>query len=268
MAMEMDGNLFGYSLSQHNCSNYAAFGMAESSLANSAKKKEAEKTASEKTITGKTATEKATAGKAAAGKTAERAGSGKSKGAAEYINELAKLAPSVEFRVGNIFSTAKSGQTLTINPKLLEKMRKDPEKEKEMKELIRGVESMTRLADGMNKASGWKTVFRHSYIDENGKYCHIALVRNEFMLNMSDELREERRKNAEKLMEKTKEKAAKRKEELEEMLEEKMAASKDGMVSMDDAEFRTILEAMKEDKAGKTDKKEQTIVGANLDLKI
>lgn len=49
---------------------------------------------------------------------------------------------------------------------------------------------------------------------------------------------------------------------------EKMAASKDGMVSMDDAEFKTILEAIKEDKAGKSDKKEQTIVGANLDLKI
>ena len=46
------------------------------------------------------------------------------------MDELAKLVPSVELKVGNSFSTAKSGKTLTINPQLLEKMQNDPEKEK------------------------------------------------------------------------------------------------------------------------------------------
>ena len=36
----------------------------------------------------------------------------------EYVStvakELAKLAPSVEFKVGNSYSTAKSGKTLTV----------------------------------------------------------------------------------------------------------------------------------------------------------
>ena len=46
-------------------------------------------------------------------------------------------------------------------------------KEKEMKELIRGVESATKLLDSMHRASGWTVVYRHGYIDENGKYCKV-----------------------------------------------------------------------------------------------
>lgn len=58
-----------------------------------------------------------------------------------------------------------------------------------------------------NRASGWTVVYKHSYIDENGKYHSVGHYRNDFMLNMSDKLREERRENAEKLFEKSKEKA-------------------------------------------------------------
>lgn len=63
------------------------------------------------------------------------------KSTTEYANELAKLVPRLEFKVGKSFSSAKSGKTLTINPQLLEKMQNDPEQEKETKELIRDVES-------------------------------------------------------------------------------------------------------------------------------
>ena len=220
--------------------------------------------------------------------TSETTGSSKSKSTSDYVNELAKLVPSVELKVGNSFSTAKSGKTLTINPQLLEKMQNDPEQEKEMKELIKGVESAVNMLDNVMNASGWSVVFKHDYIDENGKYRQIALVRNDFMLNMSDKLREERRKNSEKLIEKTKEKAAEKKEKLEETLEEnkakkaddgatynkaeqlineKMADSKDGTIYLNDTDIRTIIEAAQED-AGKTTEKEQAQVGANLDLKI
>ena len=40
----------------------------------------------------------------------------KSQSPAEYVNELAKLVPSVDFKVGNSYSTAKSSKTLTLNP--------------------------------------------------------------------------------------------------------------------------------------------------------
>ena len=254
MAMEINGN-YG---------NYAAQSMTGNTAAGSAKKKETENTS-------------------------EITRSDKTKNPSDYVKELAKLVPSVELKVGNSFSTAKSGKTLTINPRLLEKMQNDPEKEKEMKELIKGVESATNLMDSIYKASGWTVAYRHSYIDENGKYCEIACVRNDFMLNMSDKLREERKKNSEELIEKTKEKAAGKKDELEETLEEKkeektekesaynkaeqlinekMAASKDGTVYLNDTDIWTMIEAAREDDADKTIVKERAQVGANLDLKI
>ncbi len=271
MAMEINRNLPDYSVRKQNYSSYAAQGMAENSRTGSTKKTETEKTQ-------------------------ETTGSSKSKSTAEYVNELAKLVPSVDFKVGNSFSTAKSGKTLTINPKLLEKMQNDPEQEKETKELIRGVESAMKLIDSINKAGGWTVVYKHSYIDENGKYHSIGYYRNDFMLNMSDKLREERKKNSEKLFEKTKEKAAETTEKLEETLEkkkeekeevtteaaeeksaydkaeqlinEKMAASKDGMIYLNDTEMKTIIEAVQKEEEDKTAVKEQAQVGANLDLKI
>ncbi|MEY8335317.1 DUF6033 family protein [Lachnospiraceae bacterium 47-T17] len=248
----------------NNYSSYAAQSMAGSNAASRTKKKETENTS-------------------------ETTGNSKSRSTSDYVNELAKLVPSVELKVGNSFSTAKSGKTLTINPQLLEKMQNDPEKEKEMKELIRGVESAVNMLDSVMNASGWSVVFKHDYIDENGKYRQIALVRNDFMLNMSDKLREERKKNSEKLLERAKEKAAEKKEKLEETLEEKkaekagdgsaynkaeqlinekMAASKDGMIYLNDTDMKTIIEAAQEEEAGKTTVKDQSQVGANLDLKI
>lgn len=213
----------------------------------------------------------------------------------DYFNKLKKLVPSVEFKVGNTYASSKSGETLTINPKLLEKMQNDPELEKKMKELIRGVESMTKLSESINKATGWKTVYRNSYIDENGKYTHFALVVNEHGYKMSEKLREERRKNSEKLIEKTKEKAAKKKEELQEALEEKrtekdekaaeeektgkaenlikekIADSKDGMIYMDDADMWKLIEATEagdEEKADTKKPADGSIIGANVDQRV
>ena len=240
----------------NNYSSYAA----QSNAAGSTKKKETENTS-------------------------ETAGGSKPRSTSEYMDELEKLVPSVELKVGNSFSTAKSGKTLTINPQLLKKMQNDPEKEKEMKELIKGVESAVNMLDSVMNASGWSVVFKHDYIDENGKYRQIALVRNDFMLNMSDKLREERKKNSEKLLERAKEKAAENKEKLEErkaekaedgsaynkteqLINEKMSESKDGTIYLNDTDIRTIIEAAQEEDAGKATVKDQPQVGANLDLKI
>lgn len=211
-------------------------------------------------------------------------GNSKVKRTVDYAKKLEKLAPSVEFEIGNTHSSAKSGKTLTINPKLLEKIQDDPNKEKEMKELIRGVESATKLLDSMHRASGWTVVYRHGYIDENGKYSSCAYVRNDFMLNMSDKLREERKENSKKLIEKSKEKSVKRKNELQEALDEKkteeetakvkkiidqkIASSPNGMIYLNNTDMKIIIEAAKEDKEGKANGKEQPQAGANLDLKV
>ena len=235
-----------------------------------------------------------------------KVGNDKTKSTADYAKKLEKLVPSVEFRVGNACVSAQSGKSLTVNPKLLEKMQNDPKKEKDMKDLIKGVESATKLMDGIYKASGWSVVYRHSYIDENGKYSAIACVRNDFMLNMSDKLREERRENSEKLLEKTKEKAEEKEleealeenktetaekktdeeqeksdiiivkentplEKVEQMLLEKLENSENGEIYLDDDDMQKIIEAAKEQAEKEAVKKQgnhANSVGANLDLQI
>lgn len=235
------------------------------------------------------------------------AGNGKVNSTTDYARKLEKLVPSVEFRVGNACASDKSGKSLTVNPKLLEEMQNDPEKEKDMKDMIKGVESMSKLAESMAKASGWTIVYQHSYIDENGKYYCRMQGKNEFMLNMSDKLREERRKNSEKLIEKSKEKATEKREELQEALEEnksetedkktdgeqekagiiivkgntpqkkmeqmlleKLENSENGEIYFDDDDMQMILGAAKEEtQERQTDKVKNPIVtGNNFDMQI
>lgn len=238
--------------------------------------------------------------------TSETVRSSKTKSTTDYANELAKFVPSVDFSVGSGCSSAKSGKSLTINPKLLEKMQNDPEQAKKTEAMIRGVESMSKLAESLTKASGWTIVYQHSYIDENGKYHCRMQTRNDGMLKLSDKLREERKRNSEKLLEKTKEKAAEKEKELEEALEEnktetaekktdgeqeksgitivkentlqkkveqmlleKLENSENGEIYLDDDDMQMILDTAKEETQGQTDKiKNPVVAGNNFDMQI
>ena len=237
-----------------------------------------------------------------------KVGNDKTKSTADYAKKLEKLVPSVEFRVGNACVSAQSGKSLTVNPKLLEKMQNDPKTKKDMEDMIKGVESMSKLAESLTKASGWTIVYQHSYIDENGKYHCRMQTRNDGMLKLSDKLREERRENSEKLIEKTKEKAAEKEKELEETLEEnkteiaekntdgeqeksgivtvkgntllekaeqilleKLENSENGEIYLDDDDMQKVLEAAREQEEKEAVKKQgnhANPVGANLDLQI
>ena len=234
-------------------------------------------------------------------------GNDKAKSTAGYAKELEKLVPSVEFRIGNACVSAQSGKSLTVNPKLLEKMQNDPKTKKDMEDMIKGVESMSKLAESLTKASGWTIVYQHSYIDENGKYHCRMQTRNDGMLKLSDKLREERKKNSEKLLEKTKERAAEKQEELQEALEgnktkteentdreqeksgiitvkentpmekveqmllEKLENSENGEIYLDDDDMQKVIEAAREqeeEQAGKKQGNHANVIGANLDMKI
>ncbi len=250
---------------------------------------------------------KETSETAAAQKKSE-AGNDKAKSVAGYAKELEKLVPSVEFRVGNACVSAQRGKSLTVNPKLLEKMQNDPKTKKDMEDMIKGVESMSKLAESLTKASGWTIVYQHSYIDENGKYHCRMQTRNDGMLKLSDKLREERKKNSEKLLEKSKEKAAEKEKELEEALEgnkteteekkadgeqeksgitivkentplekaeqmllEKLENSENGEIYLDDDDMQKVIEAAREQEEKEAVKKQgnhANSVGANLDLQI
>ena len=236
------------------------------------------------------------------------AGNDKAKSAAGYAKKLKKLVPSVEFRVGNACVSAQRGKSLTVNPKLLEKMQNDPKTKKDMEDMIKGVESMSKLAESLTKASGWTIVYQHSYIDENGKYHCRMQTRNDGMLKLSDKLREERKRNSEKLIEKSKEKTAEKEKELEEALEgnkteidekkadgeqeksgitivkentllekaeqmllEKLENSENGEIYLDDDDMQKVIEAAREQEEKEAVKKQgnhANSVGANLDLQI
>ena len=175
--------------------------------------------------------------------------SSKANSTAEYMKGLEKLAPSVEFRIGNSYATDKTGKTLTINPKLLEKMQNDPAKEKEMKELIQGVEKMTQWRENMCRASGRVVVYRHSYIDANGKYCHTAMTIKKDELN--EKLRKEAEENSKKQIEKTRENARKKAEQLTEQLEEKAEEAKKTKDSQDQGSIVVVKSDTAQDKAEK-----------------
>ena len=253
------------------------------------------------------ASERETSETAAVQKNSE-AGNDKAKSVAGYAKELEKLVPSVEFRVGNACVSAQRDKSLTVNPKLLEKMQNDPKTKKDMEDMIKGVESMSKLAESLTKASGWTIVYQHSYIDENGKYHCRMQTRNDGMLKLSDKLREERKKNSEKLLEKSKEKAAEKEKELEEALEgnkteteekkadgeqeksgiivvkentpmekveqmllEKLENSENGEICLDDDDMQKVIEAAREQEEKEAVKKQgnhANPVGANLDLQI
>ena len=246
---------------------------------------------------------KETSETAAAQKNSE-AGNDKAKSVASYVKKLEKLVPSVEFRVGNACLSAQSGKSLTVNPKLLEKMQNDPKTKKDMEDMIKGVESMSKLAENLAKASGWTIVYQHSYIDENGKYHCRMQGRNDGMLKLSDKLREERRRNSEKLIEKSKEKAAEKEKELEgnkieteekkedgeqeksgitivkentllekaeQMILEKLENSEKGEIYLDDDDMQKVIEVAREQEEKEAVKKQgnhANPVGANLDLQI
>ncbi len=201
--------------------------------------------------------------------------SSKAKSTAEYMKELEKLAPSVEFRMGSSYATDPTGETLTINPKLLEKMQSDPAMEKKMKELIGGVEKMTKIVDSYYKAVGVTTVYRHSYIDANGKYSCIAFSVKKDKLN--EKLRKEAEENAKKQIEKTRENARKKTEQLKEQLEEKaqkllsekLENADDGKIYLDNDDMQTIINAAKEEEQGQPDQvKNPVVAGNNFDMQI
>ena len=54
----------------------------------------------------------------------------------------------------------------------------------------------------------------------------------------------------------------------EQLLNEKLAASKEGIIYLNNTDIRTIIEAAKEDNNGKTNTKQEAEAGANLDLKV
>lgn len=219
----------------------------------------------------------------------------------EYLKNLQKQVPYMKLQMGYGLNTNNDGKVniVDINPKLLEKMQNDPKAAKEYTQRLKDVESALKWLDNYKKSVGSTVIVRHDYIDENGNLSHFSVSVRKDVLN--EKLRKEAQENAEERIEKSREKARENAQQLaekleekaeeaeesekseekkvkedgtttpnkaEQLLEEKISASKDGTIYLDDTDMRTIIEATQEENAGKAPVKEQSQVGANLDLKI
>lgn len=210
----------------------------------------------------------------------------------EYLKNLQKQVSYMKLQVGNGVNTKNDGKVnvLDINPKLLEKMQNDPKAAKEYTQRLKDVEAATKYVDSFEKSMGYTAICRHGYIDENGNFSNFAVVvrkdelnerlRKEAQENTEEQIeksREKAREKAEQLAERTAEKAEETKEsdkkkdktiismekgdttkdKAEKLLTEKWENSKNGEVVLDNEDVQTIIEAVKDDDAGKANAKGQ-----------
>lgn len=199
----------------------------------------------------------------------------------DYLSKLQKQVPSMILGVGNAIAPMNDRRvgTLTLHPDILAQMKADPEKEKYYTQRMKDIARAEKEARSITNALGSTTVCSHWYIDQDGKIWHSAITVRKDKLN--EKLRKEAKENAEKLIEKTREKARKKKEELEELLEEKaekmiadkLEQSEDGVLSFNEEEIQTLIEAAREEAEGKgaQDKavaQKSATTGTNFDMQI
>lgn len=146
----------------------------------------------------------------------------------KYLKKIQSQVSYVNLEVGNALNMKRDNKvgTVTMNPKLLEKMQNDPEAERKYTQLVKDIERAEKTVNAYyNSLGGCVERSSHWYIDENGKYYHFGYTRRDDKLNKK--LRLERQKNTEKWIEKSREKAREKTGELAEKREEKAVKAKE-----------------------------------------
>lgn len=181
-----------------------------------------------------------------------------------YVKRLQREVSYVDLEIGSSLNMKrdKKAGTVTINPELLEKMKKDPEEEKKYTQLIKDIERAEKTAMAYyNSLGGCVERTSHWYIDENGKYCHFGYVRRDDKLNKK--LRKEAEKNTDEWIEKTRKKSREKAKELKEKLEEKPEDPAEKRKETTEVLVKDKMNHKVENLLG-----EKTAAGANVDLKI
>ena len=146
----------------------------------------------------------------------------------KYLNSLQNQVPYTKLEIGSGLNMQrdKRAGVITVNPKLLEKMQKDPEAAAQYTQKLKDIERAERTANAYyNTLGGCVERTSHWYVDEEGNHYHFAYTRRDDRLNKK--IREETKKNTEKHIEKTREKAREKAEKLEEQLGEKAEEAKE-----------------------------------------
>ena len=140
----------------------------------------------------------------------------------EYLKSLQKQVPYVTLEIGSALSMQrdKRAGVITVNPKLLEKMKSDPEAAAQYTQKLKDIERAERIGNAYyNSLGGCVERTSHWYVDEEGNHYHFAITIRDDRFNKK--ISEEAKKNMEEHIEKTRKKAREKAEELKEKLDEK-----------------------------------------------
>lgn len=146
----------------------------------------------------------------------------------EYLRSLQNQVPYTKLEIGSALSMQKDKRAgvITVNPKLLEKMQKDPEAAAQYTQKLKDIERAERTANAYyNSLGGVVERTSHWYVDEEGNHYHFAYTRRDDRLNKK--IQEETKKNTEKHIEKTRKKVREKAEKLKEQLEKKAEETKE-----------------------------------------
>ncbi len=169
----------------------------------------------------------------------------------EYLKSLQKQVPYTKLEVGSALSMKrdKRAGVITVNPKLLEKMQKDPEAAAQYTQKLKDIERAERTANAYyNSLGGVVERTSHWYVDEEGNHYHFAYTRRDDRLNKK--IREEMKKNTENHIEKTRNKAREKAEKLEEQLEKKAEEVKETEVSGNREEVQQLIDTVMMEEGG------------------
>lgn len=133
----------------------------------------------------------------------------------EYLKSLQNQVPYTKLEIGSALNMQrdKRAGVITVNPKLLEKMQKDPEAAAQYTQKLKDIERAERTANAYyNSLGGCVERTSHWYVDEEGNHYHFAFTRRDDRLNKK--IQEETKKNTEKHIEKTRKKVREKAENL------------------------------------------------------
>ncbi len=199
-------------------------------------------------------------------------------GTSDYIAELQKKNPKLNILTG--YSNGAAGSSnypekinVTIAPEFLAKMESDPKLAAEYEKNLEGIPAACKWGESMIRAMTGNTVYEFRfYIDKNGNMSAGSVSGPGRKREMFEHSRQKAKQQKEEFEKRIKASMEKKENQAipnkaKRLLEKKIAASKNGAIYLNDTDMKTIMEAIRGDRADKANPRDRASAGANMNLK-
>lgn len=225
----------------------------------------------------------------------------------KYLNRVNEKYSSLNIMAGSMNENYRGGSypekvDVMIAPSILKKMSSDPKEAQKYERMLSNIPACERWANSMIKAmTGNEVTYRQVWIDDNGNMGSFSISEpGEAQKKWDAQRKEDVKKTFEERLEHIKETSRERSEQLKEkaeeakkakdrqaqgskvviksdtaqdkaekLLSEKLENANDGKIYLDNDDIQTIINAVKEEAQGQSDKaKHPVMAGGNFDLKI